>query len=195
MRIPIVLPQRWPGGVHFLGATLAAFLAVTAVLVAVAYAVVKTTVHKPRDPFRAGSFEFDLAPGWWCEKSGTEIVCNPPGQAPRPAIAIIALKERGSNDNLQDYEDHVKKPVERTDSAGKHGTSTVLFVRRTQLGHAQWVEALHNGSEIPDYFTYYLATNNSYLGILVTMTVHKDFQKTYVRQLNDMMSTLNLYQR
>jgi hypothetical protein len=182
---------QWPLRPRFLGSALATFLAVVVILAGAGYAAIEMTVRQPRDPFRAGSFEFDLAPGWWCELDGTEYVCIPPVKAPYPAIAIIAIKERNKDDNLQTYEDHLKQSQHLTDGS----TSAVLNVGRVKLGHAEWVESLHRGSEVPNFDTYYLATNNSYLGILVTMSVHKDYEKIYVRQLDEMMSTLNLYQR
>ena len=47
------------------------------------------------------------------------------------------------------------------------------YVKRRKLGDREWVEALHVGSEIAAYHTYYLATTTSYLAILVTMSAHK----------------------
>lgn len=195
MRVSVTIPEHWPMGARFFISATAAFLATVAVLAIAAYAIIGLTVPQPRDPFRTGSFEFDLAPGWWCELDGTEYVCNPPGKPPYLAIAIIAIKERNAADNLNAYEAHLKQSQSLTDRTGKITHSIVSYVRRVTLGHAQWVEALHIGSEIPNYDTYYLATNTSHLGILVTMSVNKDFEKSYTRQLTDMMSTLNLYQR
>ena len=65
-------------------------------------------------------------------------------------------------------------------------------MKRHILGSAEWVEALHTGSEIPNYDTYYLGTTTSHLGILVTMSVEKDHEVTFIQQLNDMMRTLNV---
>ena len=170
-------------------------LATVVILAGVGYSITEMTVRKPRDPFRAGSFEFDLAPGWWCELEDTEYVCNPPGKPPYSAIAIIAIKERNRDDNLQAYEDHLKQPQRLDTNARTSTVSVVSYVKRIRLGHAEWVEALHVGSEVPNYDTYYLATITSHLGVLVTMSVHKDYERIYSRQLTDMMSTLNLYQR
>jgi hypothetical protein len=166
-----------------------------AILAGAGYAITEIMVRQPRDPFRTGSFEFDLAPGWWCEREGTEYVCNPPGKSPYSAIAIIAIKERGAEDNLKTYENHLRESRQLTDKAGSSRVSIVSYVKRVRLGHAEWVEALHLGSEVPNYNTYYLATTTSHLGILVTMSVHHDQQNTYVRQLTEMMSSLNLYQK
>jgi hypothetical protein len=73
--------------------------------------------------------------------------------------------------------------------------ASLYRVERIKLGHAEWVEALHRGSENANYYTYYLATNTSHLGILVTMSFHKEYESRYVRELKDTMSTLDIYQK
>jgi hypothetical protein len=182
-------------GSRFLVSLLGTFLATLVILIGGGYAITQMTVRQPRDPFRTGSFEFDLAPGWWCELEDSEYVCTPPGQPPHPAIAVIAVKERSRGENLQAYEEHLKQPQKVSDRAGGTVLSEVSYVKRSRLGQVEWVEALQLGSEVPNYDTYYLATTTSSLGILVTMSVHKDHAATYVRQLTDMMRTLNVYQR
>jgi hypothetical protein len=183
-------------GSRFVVSLIGTFLVTLTVLIGAGYAVTQMAVRQPRDPFRAGSFEFDLAPGWWCELSGTEYVCTPAGKAPHAAIAVIAIKERNAQDSLQAYEEHLRNPQRSVDRGKEtNALSEVRYVRRHKLGTVEWVEALHVGSEIANYHTYYLGTTTSHLGILVTMSVHKDHEAEYVRRLNEMMMTLNLYQR
>ena len=97
-------------GARFPISLFGAFVAALVILIGAGYSVTKIVVQPPRDPFRAGSFEFDLAPGWWCEHEGSEYVCSPLGKPPYAAIAVIAVKERNNQDNLADYEEHLKKP-------------------------------------------------------------------------------------
>jgi hypothetical protein len=149
-----------------------------------------------RDVFRAAAFELDLAPGWWCEPDGTAHVCSPPGKPPYAATVIMAMKERNEEDNLKSYEEYLKQPKKISSSSGAESEfSKVRYVRISTIGEHQWVEAQHSGSELPNYDTYYLATNTSYLGIVVTMSVHKDYSKQYVDGLKDMIATLHIYQR
>jgi hypothetical protein len=79
----------------------------------------------------------------------------------------MAMKVRNDEDNLQSYEAFLRKTKPDTDGQ-------VRYVKRRKLGAHEWVESLHNGSELKNYDTYYLATNTSYLGILVTMSVEKN---------------------
>jgi hypothetical protein len=183
-------------GSRFLISLLGAFFVTLAVLAGAGYLVAQIGVRAPRDPFRAGSFEFDLAPGWWCERESGTFVCTPPGAPPHAAIAIIAVKERSDQDSLERYEEHLRQahpPAADANPGGK--LSEVRYVKRVTLGHAQWIESLQAGSEIPNYDTYYLATVTSLLGILVTMSVERNLEDKYIQELSDMMKTLNVYQR
>jgi hypothetical protein len=183
-------------GVRFFAALSIVFLMTVAVLGGAGYAVTRLAVPAPRELFRAAPFDFELAHGWWCERDGTEYVCSPPGKPPHAAIAVIAMKERGDSDNLAAYEEHLKQAQRpgATDNNTSEMSQVRQIGRRSLAGH-EWVEALHAGSEIPNYDTYYLATTTSHLGILVTMSVHKDRTAKYIGELRDMMETLNIYQR
>jgi len=192
----------------------AAFLVTSGILGGAGYAISLWSVAPPRDVFRTGYFEFELAPGWWCEVDGTEYVCTPPGKAPHSAIAIIALKERNNEDTLDAYEEHLKKqqstlaatPEFRMLGAVKIGqppdpapvaesAADTNYVRRRQIGDHTWIEALQLGSEVPNFETYYLGTTTSGLGILVTLSVNKNQAAKYIRELNAMIASLQIYQR
>jgi hypothetical protein len=175
-------------GTRFFLALLICFAVTAAVLGGAGYGVAELLAPARRELFRGPGFDFELARGWWCELDETEYVCTPPGKPPHEAIAIMAVKERNSQDNLQAYEEHLKKQQGSGDPSNADGQ-----VKHRMLGSQEWVEARLLGSEVPNYQTYYLATNTSYLGILVTMSAHKDRAGKYIAQLQDMMKTLNVY--
>jgi hypothetical protein len=182
-------------GSRFLVSFTIAFALTVSVLGGIGWAVAQFVVATPREQFFTSYFQFDLAPGWSCDLDGTEYVCNPPGGIPRPAIVIMAMKERNEQDRLEAYEEHLRQSQPFKHADGSTTMSEVRFVRRTKLGGKEWVEGLHIGSEVPNYHTYYLATTTSYLGILVTMSVHKGQTDGFVGQLTEMMATLVVYQR
>ncbi len=183
-------------GSRFAAWLLASFFAALAALGGIGAGVSMLWVNPPRELYRSPAIEFDLAPGWWCERDGTEDICRPEGQPPHSAIAIIALKERGAHDNLRAYEEHLEKPQRTGDRSAAEGpVSVVRYVRRRTLGERDWIESLHIGSEIANYHTYYLATTTSHIGILVTLSVRQDQEAHYIAQFTEMMSTLKTYQR
>jgi len=195
MRLGAPIETVFSGALRFWIASIGSLLAVLAILTVAGVAVIELTVSRPPDPFRTGSFEFNLAPGWWCDTEGAEYVCYPGGKPPYSAIAIMAVKERGADDNLSAYERHLREPKARAGKAGGGTTSsTVVYVKRIKLGHTEWIEALHRGSEDANYHTYYSATDTSHLGIVVTISANKDHESTYVAQFKEMMSSLYVYQ-
>lgn len=189
------LTTRLAGGSRFWIAAIGSLVGTVCILAIAAVGVIELTVRQPPDPFRAGSFEFNLASGWWCDIEGGDYVCNPPGKPPYAATVLMAIKERGADDNLAGYENYLKKPKQPASGVGGGSPSTVIYVERIKLGHTEWVEALHHGSENANYNTYYLATNTSHLGILVSLSVRKDYQTEYIGQLKEMMGTLDVYQK
>lgn len=179
---------------HFITSFAASFLLTLALLGGGGYAVTRAALTPPRDVFRTGYFEFQLAPGWWCELDGTEYVCTPPGKPPHEAIAVIAMKERNNQDTLDAYEAHLRQP-QKTGGAESASLSVVKKLERRVIGEHLWVEALHSGSEITNFDTYYLGTTTSGLGILVTLSVRSDKAGQYIGLINEMAGTLQVYQR
>lgn len=163
-------------------------------LTGVGLAVSRYAVEQPRERYLNSAFEFDLAPGWTCHDDGTETLCNQ-GKPPYVAIVVMAMKERNDQDNLDAYEKHLSSPKSNTTIDGAPFTSEVRLVRRRRIGEHIWVESLHFGSEIPEFDTYYLATNTAALGVLVTMSVRKDRVAEFSRSLNEMIASLTIHQR
>jgi len=106
----------------------------------------------------------------------------------------MAMKERNQEDNLAADEEHLRQPRPIGDAGNDRARmSEVRSVKRKTMVGYEWVEALHSGTEVPNYDTYYMATTASNLG--VTMSVHKDHVKEYVAQLQAMMATLSIYRQ
>jgi hypothetical protein len=144
----------------------------------------------PPPRFISDTFEFNLAPGWACDLEDTDYVCWK-GKPPHDAIAIITRKRRGSDDNLDAYEEHLRTPRTRQDGA----QSRIRIVRRRPLAGYEWVEGVHEGSEVPNYITFYLATATSQVGVLATFSFHRDYERMGRLEMEVMMSSLKIHQR
>jgi hypothetical protein len=144
----------------------------------------------PLPRFIADTFEFSLAPAWACDLDETEYVCWK-GKPPHEAIAIIALKRRGQQDNLAAYEEHLRTPKADQDGA----PSSIRSVRRVTLAGYEWIEAIHESSELRNYVTIYLATATSQVGVLATFSIHRDHEQAGRREMEIMMSSLKIHQQ
>lgn len=183
-------------GSQFFIAFLTAFCLTVGTLAGAGYGVTLLTVAKPRDMFRTGFFEFEVAPGWECDLDGTEYVCQARGAKQKGAIAIMAIKERKKGmDSLEEYEAHLRKPLPLDGTEESSSLSTIKRPpARIRLGENEWVESLHCGSELKNFCTYYLGTVTSHVGILITMSYREGAEGTYTTDLSDMMRTVRMYQ-
>ncbi|HXI06900.1 MAG: hypothetical protein ACRC1G_12960 [Bradyrhizobium sp.] len=166
------------------------FLATLAGLAATAWLVsILIAPGPPPKRFISDIFEFDLAPGWACDLDETEYVCRR-GRPPTASIAIIAMKRRSSDDNLEAYEAHLRNP--QANEQGK--IPELLGLSRRHLANHEWVEGVQLSSEIPNYVTIYLASHTSQVGILATFTFHRDREAAERKDIDFMMSSLRIHQ-
>lgn len=124
--------------------------------------------------FRNSYVSFELPEKWDCVLEQTEWVCRPTAldQAPK-AVIILTAKEVGPTDTLASYQAHLRLPRTTLSRGGQPVQSQVYKVDQTNIANHPWVDAMHLASEIPNYYTRYLATTKDRIGILVTFSAHK----------------------
>ncbi len=125
--------------------------------------------------FQNSYVQFELPDRWECALEGTEWVCSSLlKDQSKEAIFVLTAKEVGPSDTLASYEAHLKLPKTVPNKAGKAEQSLVKSLdRNKQINGHVWVESMHLGSEIPQYYTRYLATVKDRLAILVTFSAHQ----------------------
>ncbi len=141
--------------------------------------------------FVAPFIRFALPPGWDCSLEGTEWVCqsdNP--KVRREAIIISAAKPKSNEDTLENFFQHLGKTKKKKDLSGNEYETEIKFTKQKQINGVQWVDSLHYGSEIPGFFTRYLATVHKNLAILITYSIAKNRYKDYNQDFNNMIQTL-----
>lgn len=133
--------------------------------------------------FRNSYVSFELPPGWDCQLEGTEWVCrSTKADQAKESIIILTAKEAGPKDNLQAYETHLKTPRVINNSAGKPEPSKIIQVSQRTINQQVWVDGMHLASEVPNYYTRYLATVKDRIAVLVTFSAHKN---QYTKYSND----------
>jgi hypothetical protein len=130
--------------------------------------------------FRNSYVQFELPDQWNCNIEGTEWVCSSQNKNDaKESIIILTAKEIGPQDSFQIYETYLKTPKPVQLSNGKTVLSQVKNVRTRKINDHPWVDSLHLGSEIPGYYTRYLATIKDKIAILVTLSAHQKFYTKY----------------
>lgn len=133
--------------------------------------------------FHNAYVQFELPDRWTCNIEGTEWICSSDNKIDsKESIIILTAKEVGPQDSFPIYENYLKTPKAVQLANGKTVMSQVKNVRNRKINDQPWVDSLHLSSEIPGYYTRYLATIKDKIAILVTLSAH---QKYYTKYSND----------
>lgn len=140
--------------------------------------------------------EFELPPGWECALEGTEWVCQSTNKnRKKEAIIILAAKIRGNQDSLPQYQAYLKKPKTFTLPGGKTQVSEAKYTKMNQINAHNWVDSLHMASEVPGFYTRYMATVKEDLGVAVTFSVAKDHYNSYQDLFEKIIQTLKVFRQ
>lgn len=161
------------------------------ILVAVA---MLTTANAFAKTFTSQFSEFELPNGWDCSLEGSEWVCQSDNKdRKKEAIIILAAKYRGEQDDLDKYQAYLKSPKTFSLPGGKTQVSEAKAVSVREINGQRWVDSLHLASEVPGFYTRYLATVKDSLGIAVTFSVAKDHYDSYQDIFEKIIATLKVF--
>jgi LPXTG-motif cell wall-anchored protein len=157
-------------------------------------AAISTSVYAKR--FTSKYCEFELPAGWECALEGSEYVCQSENaDRKKESIIILAAKIRGEQDNLDEYMAYLKKTKDYNLPGGKKQISEPKSTKMTRINDQQWVDALHLASEVPGFYTRYLATVKEDLGVAVTFSVTKDLYSAYQPIMDKLAGTLRVFRQ
>lgn len=130
--------------------------------------------------FRNAYIAFEMPETWKCNLEQTEWVCrSEQTKESKEAIIILTAKEVGPTDTFPLYETHLNSPIAISTKGVTQESKLVYKAKTVQINDQNWIDSLHMGSEVPNYFTRYLATIKDKIAILVTFSAHKQFYTKY----------------
>jgi hypothetical protein len=140
---------------------------------------------------------FQLPDSWECALQTSDWVCNEREGAPFAAIMIITAKEAGSEDTLDQYYDYLAQPKTVINGDKRTLRSKIISVRRSTIGGQEWIDSEHFESELPNYYTHYLATVKGKVAIVVTLsavrTVYQGMASQFAAAVNSLQVTDPLF--
>jgi len=140
--------------------------------------------------------EFELPAGWACALEGSEWVCQSSDKdRKKEAIIILAAKIRGSQDSLDQYMGYLKETKTYTLPGGKTQVSEAKYYKKITVNGHDWIDALHLASEVPGFYTRYLATVKEDLGVAVTLSVSKDLYSIYKPVFDKIVESLRVFRQ
>lgn len=140
--------------------------------------------------------EFELPPSWACQLEGAEWVCQSMNELKKKeAIIVLAAKLKGDADSIDQYLKYLNSVKTFTAPNGKPMKSNPRKTTTTNLNGQIWADSLHLESEIPGFFTRYLATVKDDIAVLITYSVAKEKYQSYVPEFENMVRTLKVFRK
>jgi len=153
-----------------------------------------SSVHAKR--FANGYTEFELPPGWNCIIEGSEWVCQSEDKdRKKEAIIILAAKKRGAQDTLAEYQAYLKQTKTYQLPGSKMQRSEPKNVKTKKINGQTWVDALHLASEVPGFYTRYLATTKADIGVAVTFSVTKSLYNAYKGIFDNVIASMRIFRQ
>lgn len=156
--------------------------------------VLVSTTHAKM--FSSQYCSFELPTGWECMLEGSEWVCQSTNKArQKEAIIILAAKIQGPQDSLVEYTKYLKQKKVFMLPGGKTQVSEPKYTKPHQVNNHNWVDSLHLASEVPGFYTRYMATVSTELGVAVTFSVGKDFYSAYQGIFDQVIASLKIFEQ
>ncbi len=157
-------------------------------------AVVLITSSAYAKMFSNSYVSFQLPDNWSCKSSGTEWVCRSANnEQAKQAIIVFTAKEVGPNDNYAYYNQYLKSPKTPKHRDGTVATaSKVQHLKTVSIGNSQWLDSLHMGSLLPNFYSRYLVTIKGRIAVLVTFSAKKEVYTQYSRNFFESINSLKV---
>lgn len=138
--------------------------------------------------------ELELPAGIACQQNGSKWVCQntDPAKKQDVFIHILAKIKKGDQDTLDKYLEKLKVDKSYKISKGM-GRSIMKYAEIVNYNGQAWVEALHQESELPGYYTYYLETVIQDLAILIAASIDIKKYDQYSDSIRQMFTTIKVY--
>ena len=139
--------------------------------------------------------QFDHPEGWKCELAQGVWICQSTTEPDRRESVVLSIATMATEwDTLDNYETYLKQPKTIQDEEGATLTSKVTYARKRNINGHTWVDALHFNSELPGFWSRYVATTvktpQNSLAILITYIVSEEYYKQLAPKFEAMVSSL-----
>lgn len=145
--------------------------------------------------FRTDFISLELPPGWDCVKEEIDWICQPENLAQRSEalVAVVAKSANATDDTFEKYQAVLNEPREMRDLLGNVYKSQVKFVRFRDIKEQKWIDSLTFGSEIPGFYTRYVASIKGKVAGLVTYSIAESVYAKWAPILDKMLESLEIY--
>jgi hypothetical protein len=134
---------------------------------------------------------FDHPDGWRCELSQGVWICQSTLEAERRDSVVLSIATMATEwDSVDNYLEYLKKTRTISDDQGKPIESKVTYARKRDINGVVWVDSLQVNSELPGFWSRYVATVHNKLAILITYVVSESQYQRLAPQFERMVASL-----
>ena len=140
--------------------------------------------------------EFELPPGWDCKLDRGDWICQSADSSrQQEAIIIVASKQRGAQDSLKHYREHLQQGRSyRVSNGARITVSLPRYVQSRSIAGHIWIDALQLAGQVPGFYTRYMASVKRGNGLAVTFTVARDKYPQYKEVFDGVASSLRTFE-
>ena len=144
--------------------------------------------------FRSKFISFNLPPNWDCKKEDLDWVCQPDSVAERSEVILIVVTKRKDpvDDTYEKYESVLNSSKRMKDLLGNSYNSVVKYVKSKDIRGQLWMDSLQNGSEIPGFYTRYLASFKEKVAGLVTYSIAESIYAKWADIMDQVVTSLEI---
>ena len=137
--------------------------------------------------------EFNIPDSWVCSPYADDWTCQPlDPKKQKDIVVVMSFATQGKGDSMKEYHEFLSSSLKVKDAKGREDPSKPSYVQYKEIMGHKWVDSQHLGSELPNFYTRYLATVKEGRAILITVTVRKSQYNTYMSQLYGMIESMKL---
>jgi hypothetical protein len=154
--------------------------------------------------FKNSYIKFNLPEKWDCQLNDKAYICRHKVatsclnnkenkdcineiKKSKESIIVMTAKEKSSIDSIESYLNILKQPRKIQKKNGPTIKSNVIHVKTVKINNQTWVDGMHLSSELPFFYTRYLASIKGNVAVLVTFSSHKLF---YTQYSNDFFKSI-----
>jgi LPXTG-motif cell wall-anchored protein len=144
--------------------------------------------------FKTQFFSLHLPPNWDCVKEELDWVCQPDNLHERSEVFMVVVTKAVDpiDDNLKKYMEVLNQPRTLRNLRGDPYQSEVRYTRINKILDREWVDSLQFGSEIPGFYTRYLASIAEKVAGLVTYAIADSTYAKWAPVMERMIGTIEL---
>jgi hypothetical protein len=142
--------------------------------------------------FQTSYLSMTIPDQFTCTQSSNAWVCLSSDLAhAKDAVIVLSAKVAAPEDNLAAFASQYRRSKTLT-ASGAPIESKVISVQNKNLSGTQWVQAQQLGSEVPDFYTLYLATVKDQISIQVSFSAEKSKYAAYSTMFNQAIQSIKL---